>query len=77
MLSIILFLFSGQFQELLKVKDTGAELIGSFTVEIGEQDEASKLNGLIDRLCYASCYNQVILCDIMIPQLKMGWCREL
>ncbi|XP_041347861.1 protein NipSnap-like [Gigantopelta aegis] len=30
----------GQFQELLKVKDTGAELIGSFTVEIGEQDEA-------------------------------------
>ncbi|XP_061197146.1 protein NipSnap-like isoform X2 [Saccostrea echinata] len=29
-----------QFQELMHVKKTGAHLVGSFTVEIGDQDEA-------------------------------------
>jgi len=28
------------FQQLMKDKETGAELVGSFTVEIGDQDEA-------------------------------------
>ncbi|KAI8740054.1 Nipsnap [Biomphalaria glabrata] len=31
------------FQQLMKEKDTGAELVGSFTVEIGDQDEAVHL----------------------------------
>jgi len=30
----------GNFQQLMKDKETGAELVGSFTVEIGDQDEA-------------------------------------
>ncbi|KAL5015001.1 hypothetical protein ScPMuIL_009271 [Solemya velum] len=30
----------GDFQELLREKGTGANLVGSFTVEIGDQDEA-------------------------------------
>jgi len=30
----------GKFQTLMKEKKTGAELVGSFTVEIGDQDEA-------------------------------------
>ncbi|KAH9525691.1 Nipsnap [Bulinus truncatus] len=33
----------GTFQKLMKEKDTGAELVGSFTVEIGDQDEAVHL----------------------------------
>ncbi|PVD33037.1 hypothetical protein C0Q70_08485 [Pomacea canaliculata] len=31
---------SGRFSELIEMKQTGAELVGSWTVEIGDQDEA-------------------------------------
>lgn len=34
--------FSEVYQNLMHDKQTGAELKGSFTVEIGDQDEASK-----------------------------------
>lgn len=38
----MVFLNSSKFQELMHEKKTGAHLVGSFTVEIGDQDEASK-----------------------------------
>ena len=39
-----IFFNSSRFQELMHEKKTGAHLVGSFTVEIGDQDEASKYN---------------------------------
>ena len=37
---MIFYLLSQSFQDMMRDKNTGAELVGSFTVEIGDQDEA-------------------------------------
>ena len=34
--------FSNEFQKMVHEKNWGAKLVGSFTVEVGDQDEASK-----------------------------------
>ena len=63
--------YSQRFVNIVHEKKTGAELAGSWTVEIGEQDEASKTTSFIS-WCFSLFYSsisilfeiEVILCKI-------------
>ena len=44
--------FSEHFQHLMHNKGTGASLVGSFTVEIGDQDEASMLPSFVINILF-------------------------
>lgn len=47
-LILVLCVASASFPKLLKEKGAGAELVGSFTAVIGEQDEAGNIG---ERAC--------------------------